>query len=110
MSNQQDGSLAPVIDAKLIELEFECDSMTLEDVYKRYRSHGWIVLEPLNDNFGTFTLVNRGWSEKGVRHFLALLELEEFAFSDDGGGEERREPTLRLCEDPTAEIDPDRKH
>ena len=29
MSNQQDGSLAPAIAAKLIELEYEADSMVM---------------------------------------------------------------------------------
>jgi len=45
-----------------------------------------------------------------MRHFLALLDLEAFAFCDDGGGEERREPVMRLCEDPTGEIDPGLSH
>ena len=96
MSSQQAKSLASVIDEKLIELEFECDSISLEEVYSRYQGLEWDVLERRTGE--AFTVMSNGLSEKGMRHFLALLELEAFAFCDDGGGIERREPTLRLCE------------
>ncbi len=110
MSNQQGGSLASVIDTKLIELEHEADAITLEEVYSRYRDYGWDVFERRTGEAGVFTTSNHRWSEKGMRHFLALLDLEEFAFSDDGGGEERREPVMSLCEDPATEIDPGLNH
>ena len=110
MSHQQPSSLASIIDEKLIELEHECDSMTLEEVYSRYRDYAWDVFERRTGEGGAFTTSNHRWTEKGMRHFLALLDLEEFAFSDDGGGEERREPVMSLLEDPTDEIDPGLSH
>ncbi len=110
MSSQQPGSLASVIDEKLIELEHECDSMTHEEVCEQFQGYNWDLLERHTGERGVFTVVNGGLSDKGMRHFLALLELEEFAFSDDDGGEERREPVMSACEDPTDEIDPGLNH
>ncbi len=78
MSNQQGGSLASAVAAKLIELEHDTDSMTLEDVYKRHRAHGWDVLEQRNSDVGDFTTAKQDWTEKGLRSFLALLELYDF--------------------------------
>lgn len=108
--SKSDVSLASVIDEKLIELEFECDSITLDEVYERYRDHEWNVLECRTGEAGVFAVVNNNLSEKGIRHFLALVELEAFAFCDDGGGIERREPVMSSREDPTAEIDPGLSH
>lgn len=110
MSNQQDGSLASVIDAKLVELEHEADAITLEEVYSRYRDYGWDVFERRTGEGGAFTAANDNLTEKGLRHFLALLDLEEFAFSDDDGGEQRREPVLSPHSEATAEIDPGLSH
>ena len=83
MSDQQNDSLASAIATKLIELEHEADSMTIEEVYERYHGYEWEVLEHRTGEGGVFTTANNGWSEKGVRHFLALLELNEFSFSED---------------------------
>ncbi len=69
--------LASAMAAKFIELEQATASMTLEDAHKRYRFHQWDVFERLTD-IGRFCTVKNGWTEGGVRHFLALLELYEF--------------------------------
>lgn len=70
MSNQQDGSLASVIDAKLVELEHEADAITLEEVYSRYRDYGWDVFERRTGEGGALTAANDNLTEKGLRHFL----------------------------------------
>ena len=81
MNNQQIGSLASAIAAKLIELEQAADRMALQDVYKEYRSFGWDVSDQPN-SLGPFITANNNWTEKGFRHFLALLELYEFFGSE----------------------------
>ena len=110
MTKQQPRSLASIIDTKLIELEHECDSMTHEEVCEQFQGYEWEVLERRTGEAGVFAVVNNNLGDKGMRHFLALLDLEEFAFSDDGGGIERREPVTSLREDPATEIDPGLSH
>jgi hypothetical protein len=74
----QEHSLAIAVAAKFIELEQATDSMSLDDIYARYQAHEWDVLETLNGDADLFTTKNDKWTEKGLRHFLALLELFEF--------------------------------
>ena len=71
-------SLAITVAAKLIELEQAADSMSLDDIYARYQAHDWDVLEQLNGDTELYTAAGNNWTEKGLRHFLALLELFEF--------------------------------
>ena len=74
----QERSFAIAAATKLIELENAADSMSLDDICARYQSFEWDVLEQLNSDTGLFTTEKSNWSKKGVRHFLALLELLEF--------------------------------
>ncbi len=73
-----EGLLATAVATKFVELEQATGSMSLDDIYARYQAHEWDVLEALNGDADLFTTANNKWTEKGLRHFLALLELFEF--------------------------------